>query len=116
MINQTVLTGNLGKDPAEFYSGDGNPVSKFSLAFKSGRDRTGWINVVCFNRLAEVASKYLHKGARIAVVGTLQYSKWETEEGIQKSTYELLANTLEFIKTDGRGMNQQEEESQEAPF
>jgi len=33
---------------------------------------------------------------------------WETDEGVSKSTYQLIANTLEFIKTDGRGFKEGE--------
>jgi single stranded DNA-binding protein len=65
MLNQTVLTGNLGADPEVFYSSEGNPVANFNLAFRSSKKKTGWIKVVCFGRLAEVSEKYLHKGARI---------------------------------------------------
>ena len=103
MLNQTILTGNLGQDPEVFYSSEGKPVASFSLAFKSSKKKTGWIKVVCFNRLAEVSEKHLHKGARIAVIGTLDQQKWENEEGVIRSSFQLLANTLEFIKTDLRG-------------
>ncbi len=65
MLNQVVLTGNLGADPEVFYSSEGNPVASFSLAFHSSKKKTGWIKVVTFQRLAEVTEKYLHKGARI---------------------------------------------------
>jgi single-strand DNA-binding protein len=106
MLNQCTLTGNLGGDPEVFYSSEGNPVASFSLAFHSSKKKTGWIKVVCFQKLAEVSAKYLHKGARIAVIGTLDHHKWETDEGIQRSSFQLLANTLEFIKTDGRGFEQ----------
>ena len=103
MLNQTILTGNLGADPEVFYNPEGNPVASFNIAFHSSKKKTGWIKVVCFHKLAEVASQYLHKGARIAVIGTLDQHRWETDEGIQKSSFQLIANTLEFIKTDGRG-------------
>ena len=43
MLNQTVLTGNLGADPEVFYSSDGNPVANFNLAFRSSKKKTGWI-------------------------------------------------------------------------
>jgi len=106
MLNQTILTGNLGADPEVFYSSEGNPVASFSLAFKSSKKKTGWIKVVCFSRLAEVAEKYLHKGARIALIGTLDQQKWENEEGVMRSSFQLLANSLEFIKTDKRGFEE----------
>ena len=109
MINQTTLTGNLGADPEVFYSSEGNPVSSFSLAFRCGKDKTGWIKVVCFKRLAEIAERHLHKGARIAVIGSLDQDKWETQDGQPRTTYKLIANTVEFIKTDGRGFEQREQ-------
>ena len=79
----------LGGDPEVFYSSDGNPVASFSLAFHSSKKKTGWIKVVCFQKLAEVTQKYLHKGARIAVIGTLDNHKWETDEGIQRSSFQI---------------------------
>jgi single-strand DNA-binding protein len=76
--------------------------------------------VVCFQKLAEVSEKYLHKGARIALVGTLDQQKWETDEGVVRSSFQLIANSLEFIKTDGRGFEegrgQQDQYEDEIPF
>ena len=103
MLNQTILTGNLGADPEVFYSSEGNPVASFNLAFRSSKKKTGWIKCVAFNKLAEVVEKYLHLGARIGVVGTLDQQKWETEEGKTRTNFQLLGNSIEFIKTDGRG-------------
>jgi single-strand DNA-binding protein len=103
MLNQTVLTGNLGADPEVFYSSEGNPVATFNIAFRSGKDKTGWIKVVAFKKLAEIVEKYLHKGARIGIIATLDQQKWETDEGVQRSSFQLIANSIEFIKTDGRG-------------
>ena len=61
--------------------------------------------MVCFNRLAEVAEKHLHKGAKIGVCGRLDQNTWETEEGVMRSSFQLIANSLEFIKLkpDERG-------------
>jgi single-strand DNA-binding protein len=103
MLNSCILTGNLGADPEVFYSSEGNPVATFNLAFRSSKKKTGWIKVTCFNRLAEVAEKYLHKGARIGIIGTLDQQKWETDEGAQRSSFQLIANSIEFIKTNGKG-------------
>jgi single-strand DNA-binding protein len=103
MLNSCILTGNLGADPEVFYSSEGEPIATFNLAFKSSKKSTGWIKITAFRKLAEVTEKYLHKGARIAVIGTLDQQKWETDEGVPRSSFQLIANTLEFIKTDGRG-------------
>jgi len=65
MLNSCILTGNLGADPEIFYSSEGEPVATFNLAFRSSKKKTGWIKITCFQRLAETAERYLHKGARI---------------------------------------------------
>ncbi len=104
-MNQVNLTGNLGNDPEIFYATDGVPVVSFSLAFRVTKDRTGWIKTVCFEKMAEVAEKFLHKGAKILLSGTLDQKKWETEDGQTRSTIQVIARNIEFIKTDGRGFN-----------
>ena len=55
---------------------------------------------MCFNKNAEVAEKYLHSGARIAVVGYLNQSKWKTNDGENRSSFEMIVNSIELIKTD----------------
>jgi single-strand DNA-binding protein len=105
MLNQVVITGNLGDDPSSHYTPEGLAVSHFNIAFNSStRKKTAnWIKVSCFGKLAEIATTYLHRGARIAVVGVLDQNKWTTDDGQTRSTFQIIANTIEFIKTDGRG-------------
>ena len=108
MLNNICLVGNLGGDPEIFYSSEkGEPIASFSLAFRMGQDKTGWVKVTCFNKTAEIAEKYLHKGAKIALSGHLSYDKWEAEDGSQRSQVQIIANGLDFIKTDGRGFDGQ---------
>lgn len=107
MINLCVLTGNLGHDPEIRYSQQGEPIANFSLAFHSGKEKTGWIKVTGFKRLAEICETYLHKGAKITVIGMLEYEKWESN-GENRSGYRLIANQIEFIQTDGRGFGEGE--------
>ena len=116
MANFCTLTGNLGADPEIFYSSEGEPVATFNLAFRSSKKKTGWIKVVCFGRLAEVSEKFLHRGARIGIIGTLDQQKWETDEGVTRSSFQLIANSLEFIKTDGRGFEGGQEPDNDIPF
>lgn len=103
MLNACVLLGNLGADPELFYSTNGSPVASFPLAFQSAKDRTGWIKVTCFGSLAEVAQQYLHKGARIGVSGSLDQQKWQTDEGENRSSFRLIARSIDFVKTNGQG-------------
>jgi len=100
MLNNSILAGNLGADPEVFYSSEGDPVATFNLAFKSSKKKTGWIKVTCFRQLAEVVEKYLTKGNRVAIIGILDQQKWETNEGAARSSFQLIANSIEFIKVD----------------
>ena len=101
MLNNICVAGNLGKDdPQTFYGSEGDSRTSFSFAFNSGRDHTSWIRCVCFNKTAEIAEKYLHRGARIAVSGYLKQNTWETDQGERKSNYEIIVNNIEFIKVE----------------
>ena len=111
MINQICLTGNLGADPEVFYNQDGEPIATFNLAFHASRKKTGWIKVTAFQKLAEVTEKYLHKGARVAIIGTLDQHTWKTEAGEPRSAIQTIAHTIEFIKTDGRGFEQGQDQA-----
>ena len=112
-MNIAILTGHLGADPESKFSQDGMLIVNFSLAFRSTKDKTGWIKVVCFNKTAELAERYLHKGAKIAVNGMLDQDKWTTADtGETKTLIKLIANSLEFIKTDGRGFEDSNNDNQ----
>ena len=67
MLNQTVLTGNIGQDPEIFFTSEGKPIAKFSIAFKGSKMKTSWIKIVCFGRLAELTEQHLHQGARVGI-------------------------------------------------
>jgi single-strand DNA-binding protein len=99
-MNVCVISGNLGKDPTTHYTGGGDPVVTFSLAVKNSSEKTNWIKCVCFRKQAEVAEQYLKCGSKVAVVGSLNHNKWETEGGETRSTIELIVNSIDFIKVD----------------
>ena len=114
MLNQVILTGNLGEDPKVNYSGKtGEPVANFDLAFYCGKDKdgnkkTGWIRCVCFKKCAENCEKFLHKGARIAIAGNLDENVWTNDDNQTRKNHQVIVHTIEFIKTDGRGFENNE--------
>ncbi|MGA2224661.1 MAG: single-stranded DNA-binding protein [Syntrophobacteraceae bacterium] len=115
-MNQCIISGNLGADPDIRYSQNGDPIATFNLAFRLSKDKTGWVKITCFNKTAEVAETYLHKGAKILLSATLDYNQWETQDGQQRNTLQLIANRIEFIKTDGRGYENGQNDNGDAPF
>lgn len=108
-MNTCIISGNLGADPESVFTAEGTQIASFNIAFRSSKDKTSWVKVTCFNRLAEVVDKYLHKGAKVAVIGMLDQDKWE-KDGQTRTAHKLLANSIEFIKTDGRGFENGEDD------
>lgn len=114
-INKVILIGNLGRDPEVRYAQDGTKIVNFPVATsetwrdrQSGdrRERTEWHRVVIFNdRLAEVAEKYLKKGAKVYLEGSLQTRKWTGNDGQERYTTEVVLQKFrgELTMLDGRG-------------
>lgn len=118
MLNVCILTGNLGGDPEIYYSQDGKSIASFNLAFHTSakKEDPNWIKCVCFGKLAEIVEKYLHKGAKIAIVGTLSQNRWVSNEGIQKSNFQILVNTVEFIKINSHESENDQTSDDDLPF
>jgi single-strand DNA-binding protein len=114
-VNKVILIGNLGKDPEIRSTNDGTRIANFTLATSENwrdkasgerRERTEWHRVVIFNeRLAEVAEKYLKKGAKVYVEGALQTRKWTDKEGQERYTTEVVLQRFrgELTMLDSRG-------------
>lgn len=114
-VNKVILIGNLGRDPEVRHGQDGSRIVSFSVATSdrwqdkgSGerRERTEWHRVVIFNeRLGEIAERYLRKGSKVYLEGTLQTRKWTGNDGIERTTTEVVLPRFrgEMTLLDGRG-------------
>lgn len=109
-INKVILIGNLGRDPETRYTQGGSPVTTLSLATtdqwrdretSEQQERTEWHRVVCFARLAEIASQYLRRGSKCYIEGRLQTRSWEDREGQTRYTTEIVARDMQML--DSRG-------------
>ena len=106
-INKTILVGNLGADPLMRYMPNGNATCTFSLATtdkwkdkQSGepKEKTEWHRIVLFNRLAEVAGEFLHKGSQVGIEGKLRTRKWtDKKDGIDRYTTEIVGSELQML-------------------
>jgi len=104
-VNKVILVGNLGKDPEVRYLDNGVAVANFSLATtenyknKAGDrvSQTEWHNIVLWRGLAEVAEKYLKKGASVYVEGKIKTRKWEDKEGNTRYNTEILADNMTML-------------------
>ena len=114
-VNKVILVGNLGRDPEVRNTQDGTKVVQLSVATserwrdrQSGeqRERTEWHRVVIFNdRLADVAERFLRKGAKVYLEGALQTRKWTGNDGQERYTTEVVLQRYrgELTMLDSRG-------------
>ena len=107
-LNKVMVIGNLGRDPEARMAGESKVVS-FSIAvterFK-GRDgqskeTTEWVNIVVWNRLAEIAEQYLRKGSPVFVEGKLKTRSWEDQNGQKRYATEVVANSFQMLGRKG---------------
>ena len=104
-VNKVILVGNLGKDPEVKYLDNGVAVANFSLATtenyknKEGEkvSQTEWHNIVLWRGLAEVAEKYLKKGASVYIEGKIKTRKWEDKDGNTRYNTEILADNMTML-------------------
>ncbi|MEK9771719.1 MAG: single-stranded DNA-binding protein [Nitrosomonadales bacterium] len=104
-VNKVILMGNLGRDPEVRFMPNGDAVCNFSIATtdswkdKAGekQERTEWHNIVMYRRLAEIAGEYLKKGRPVYIEGRLQTRKWQTKEGQDRYTTEIIADSMQML-------------------
>ena len=105
-INRVMLSGRLTRDPDKRYASDSTPVTSFSLAFHrryrtregSWSEHTGYVTVMCYQRLAEVCAQYLRTGSPVVVEGRLQMREWTTSRDEKRQTLELRAESVHFLE------------------
>jgi len=103
-VNKVILIGNLGKDPESRNMPSGGKVVNLTLATSDNwkdkntgeaKERTEWHRVVIFNeKIGEFAERYLKKGAKVYVEGTLRTRKWTDQTGQEKYTTEVVVENF----------------------
>ena len=102
MVNKVILLGNLGADPEMVYPERGGEICKFRLATGGEKDQaTEWHNIVCFKKVAESCGRYLKKGSQVYLEGKTQTRKFEDKEGNRRTTTEVVAWFVKFLKGVG---------------
>lgn len=99
-MNKIFLLGRLVRDPEVRTTQSGKMVTSFTLAVDrhgGGKDNTDFINVVTWEKLAEVSGNNLAKGQRAMVEGRLQIRSYEGKDGQKRWVTEVIAQSVEFI-------------------
>ena len=121
MINSVVLVGRLANDPELRYTPTGTPVTTFRLAVDRGRksdsgeDQTDWLNIVCFQKTAELVSQWLDKGALVGIEGRIQSRTWEGQDGKRNYAVEIVANNVRFLESKQEAERRRAAKGQSGP-
>ena len=98
-LNQCSFIGRLGKDPERQVTSTDKPVTKFSLAVDQGKDQTMWLNITCWDKLAETVEKYARKGTLVFVQGKLQLRRYkEKQHNVERISVEIIATTVQLLE------------------
>ncbi len=108
-LNRVILIGRNTREPELRFTGAGAAVANFSIAVDrpflnaQGERDTDFIRVVAWRKLAETCANYMGKGRLVAVEGRLQVSRYQTPEGENRTSTEVVADTVRFLEKPREG-------------
>ena len=99
-FNQCSFIGRLGKDPEPLkVTGEGKAYIQFSLAVDQGKDQTMWLNITCWDKVAEAVEKYARKGTLVYVQGKLQMKKYTDKNSkTERLSVEISASNVQILE------------------
>ena len=105
-VNKVILMGVLGRDPETKQFPNGGSITTFSVATTEfwkdkttgeRKEATEWHRITTSNRLAEIASKYLKKGSKAYIEGSLRTRRYKDQSGADREVTEIRADVLQLL-------------------
>lgn len=106
-VNKVILIGNVGKDPDVRYLDNHICVANVTLATsergytaQNGTqvpERTEWHNLVFWRGLAETVEKYVHKGDKLYVEGSIRNRSYDDQNGVKRYVTEIFVDNMEML-------------------
>lgn len=107
-LNQCSFIGHLGKDPELAVTGEGKPYTKFSIAVDQGKGKKAmWLNITCWDKLAERMEQFLYKGAQVYVQGQLQISTYSDKNGVERQAVDIRASNVQLLDKKAENADEQ---------
>lgn len=108
-LNKVTLIGNLTREPELRYTPQGTAVATFSVATnrqwktESGdqKEDAEFHRIVAWDKLAEICSQLLKRGSKVYVEGRLQTRKWQTKDGQERTTTEIVISEMMMLDKMG---------------
>lgn len=108
-MNKLILIGNLTRDPELSQLSSGVSVCKFGMAVNrnftnsNGEREVDFFNITAWRGLGENCAKYLSKGRKVCVVGSVQIRNYEDKDGNKRIAVDVIAEDIEFLSARGEG-------------
>ncbi len=108
-MNKVYLIGNLTRDPELTTTSSGVSVCRFSIAVgrrfsnAEGERETDFFNITAWRGTAENCAKFLKKGSKIAVSGSIQIRNYERQDGTKGLSVDITADEVEFLSSKNDG-------------
>lgn len=118
-VNKAIIVGNVGDDPDIRTMPNGNQVVNLSIATSDEwkdkntgdkKEKTEWHRCVFFNKIADIAAKYVNKGSKIYVEGRLQTRSYE-QDGVKKYSTEIVVNDMQMLDSKNTNSNNEVKEA-----
>ena len=115
-MNKVFLIGNLTKDPELATTNSGISVCRFTLAVtrnfanSEGEREADFLDIIVWRGQAESCHKYLRKGSKCAVVGSIQKRSYDAQDGTKRYVTEIIAESVEFLNSRNSGESQEKVE------
>lgn len=119
-MNKVILVGNLTRDPELITTTNGVSLCRFSLAVQrrfagpDGEREADFVNIVVWRAQADNCYKYLKKGSKCGVVGSLQTRSYDAQDGTKRYSTDVVADEVEFLSTKGSSNSEEMSEPAEA--
>ncbi len=102
-MNRIYLIGNLTRDPETNTTNDGVQFTRFQIAVNrpftnsAGERLADYFDVICWRQLADRCAKYLYKGSKVGISGSVQRRQYEDRDGIKRTSFDVVADEVEFL-------------------
>lgn len=117
-MNKVILIGRLARDPELRYTQAGTAWARMTIAVNrrpsknadSQQPTADFINLVAWDKLAEICGNNLKKGRQISVEGRIQSRSYDAQDGTKRYVTEVVINEMEFLEPKGQGATGMQEE------
>ncbi len=102
-MNKIILIGNLTRDPESSVTQGGVNFTRFQIAVNrpftnsAGERLADYFDVICWRQLADSCAKYLYRGSKVGITGSVQRRQYEERDGIKRTSFDVVAEEVEFL-------------------